>query len=149
VPPIIDGVSVADLPGETLLSFFESTDDLGWVPEKGDLGTFLCGVLKNKLLTRLRRQRRVVGSLDDPGFRCDTAVVGPDAGRTMIAQSLSRRLRQLVKGDSELERFVDAAQLYEGGNDVNKQVALAMGEPTTRIPPIRKRLRRRIPGGGL
>jgi hypothetical protein len=149
VPPIIDGVSLEDMPGETLLSFLESTDALGWVAERGDLGTFLCGVLKNKLFTRLRRQWRNSGSLDDPGFQPGSTMLAADHGRVAEAESFISRLKRLVKGDEELERFVDAALMYEGGNDVNKQMGGELGERPARVSSIRKRLLRRVSGGSI
>jgi hypothetical protein len=66
LPDVLDGTSVEDLAEDTLTDFFASPDALGW--DGRDLAAFLCGVLRNKFLTRLRRQKRMAGSLDDEDF---------------------------------------------------------------------------------
>ena len=51
------------------MAFFASENALGWDENKGDLAAFLCGVLRNKFLDRVRRhRRRDGGSLDDSTF---------------------------------------------------------------------------------
>jgi DNA-directed RNA polymerase specialized sigma24 family protein len=62
---IIDGVSAEDLVAEVLTLFFESPTQLGWDPNIGPLDNFLCGVLKNKMRSHLRRHARHAGSFDD------------------------------------------------------------------------------------
>jgi DNA-directed RNA polymerase specialized sigma24 family protein len=144
VPRIVDGVSLMDLPSETILTFLESEDALGWDSCKGDLASFLCGVLKHKLLDHHRRQKFTAGSLDDEHFL--QHLVDP----TIIPEELSDTaatiefLKHRVGGDTELQAFLEAADSYDGGNDVNKQIATTLGITPQGVVIIRKKLLRRI-----
>lgn len=145
VPSVFDGISVMDLPGETLLAFFESPDGLGWDPTRGDLEPFLSGVLKKKLLTRLRRHMRVAGSLDDNafGYKSEPQVNGN--GETQAAlNSVVERLKRGAGGNRAFRAFIKAALHYDGGNDVNEQMAEALGIKPRQVVALRRKFTRRF-----
>jgi DNA-directed RNA polymerase specialized sigma24 family protein len=65
-PDSFDGEDCEDIADEVLKDFYESPDALGWKESKGKLETFLGRIAHNKLVDRLRRQKHVGNSLDDP-----------------------------------------------------------------------------------
>jgi hypothetical protein len=144
-PSVFDGISVVDLPAETLLAFFESPDGLGWDPTRGDLESFLGGVLKNKLLTRLRRHMRVAGSLDDDafGYKCEPQVNG-DGPPQAAFNSLVKTLKRGAGRNRAFRAFIRAALHYDGGNNVNEQMAAALGIKPRQVVALRRKFTRRF-----
>jgi hypothetical protein len=147
LPDILDGVSSDDLAEETLLDFFESADALGW-DEQRDLANFLCGVLRNKFLDRLRRQRRHDGgSVDDPNFNIsppESAWEQPSAHSALETQERIDALKTKTNSDGELVELIDAIGDTNGDYNINQQLAEDMGTTVTDIVNRRKRLKRLV-----
>lgn len=143
VPDIFDGNSAEDMPNIVLLEYFESRTALGWNPGKGPLNRFLLGVLRNKFLDCLRRQRRTVGSLDDPEFGSriykHQPTLKPDAPCEL--QSL---LREAAKGDRRLEELVVAMERLEVNHKINQQIASVLNTTVKDIVNRKKRLIRKV-----
>jgi DNA-directed RNA polymerase specialized sigma24 family protein len=145
LPDVLDGVSPDDLAEETLIDFFMSADAMGWDGRR-DLAAFLCGVLKNKLLDRVRRQRRrTAGSLDDGDFARsipDVAVNGSSADGALEVKEWIGDLKSKLLGDKKLEELLDAIGSTNGDHNINQQLAEELGTTVADIVNRRKRLKR-------
>ncbi len=142
MPDIFDGVSAEDLVIQVFITFLEDPDGLGWTPKRGPLDRFLLGVLKYKTIDHLRRQERTIGSFDDPDFVQDLYVVQPVADGNGNGE-LYTKLKEAAKGDSDLEKLVDAITSIDGRNNINQQLAVELEMTTREIVNLRRRLLRR------
>ena len=145
-PDILDGVSADDLAEETLDTFLKSDDALGWDGER-NLGKFLCGVLKNKFLNRLRRQRKTAGSFDDPDFNAvvsERVCVMPTAHRALEAKESMEVLKAKARGDRKLVELIDAFGSTDGEYNINQQLAEKMNTTVKVVVNLRKKLKRLV-----
>jgi DNA-directed RNA polymerase specialized sigma24 family protein len=143
VPDIFDGNSAEDMPNIVLLEYFESPTALGWNPEIGPLNRFLLGVLRNKILDCLRRQRRTVGSLDDPDFGSRIYKLQPTL-KPDEPRELQSQFREAVKGDRRLEELVIAMERLEVNYKINQQIAAVLNTTVKDIVNRKKRLIRKV-----
>jgi len=147
LPDILDGVSSEDLAEETLCDFFESADALGWDDQR-DLAPFLCGVLRNKFLDRLRRQaRHNGGSLDDPDFNSKSSEgtwEEPSAHSTLEAKEAIEVLKAKAETDRELVELIDAIDATNGDHNINQQLAEDIGTTVKDVVNRKKRLKRLV-----
>ena len=147
MPPVFDGISLMDLPGDTLSAFFDSPNGLGWDESRGSLPAFLCGVLRNRLLMRLRRHYRWNGgSLDDASVARVSRL--PVTQPQVDVDADVEEIISTIGDDPNLVAFVNAAiHVYDGGNDVNKQLGSELGLTPRQVVTLRKRLLRRLDHG--
>jgi DNA-directed RNA polymerase specialized sigma24 family protein len=142
-PDVLDGISAEDLAVETLIEFFGSSDALGW--DGRSLTAFLCGVLRNKFLDRLRRQRRAAGSLDDADFamRVPANAAGElSAHDALEAKQWIAGLKSKLAGDTDLEDLLDAIASTNGDHNINQQIADDLGTTVADVVNRKKRLKR-------
>jgi hypothetical protein len=134
------GQDCEDVVAEVLKDFYRSPNGLGWKESKGKLETYLCTVVHNKLVDRLRRQQHVGGSVDDPDFsspeRKDTGTTAPERAKLSIKDALY----SLVKGDSELQDLITAAELVEGGPNVNQELGQILDKTPRQVSKMKERL---------
>lgn len=133
------GYGCEDVVSQVLGDFFKSSDGLGWKAGKGNLETYLRKAVHNKLVDRLRRQKHVGGSLDDPDISL------PHSGNEGAAHeranpSIKDALYALVKGDSALEDLIAATELIDGGPNVNQELEEALGKNPRQISKLKERL---------
>ena len=145
VPDVFDGRSMEDLPSEVLLMFLESSNRLGWNPEKGSLDKFLFGVLKHKMIDHARRQLRTsTGSLDDPDFQSRKQVSDKcSVSSTNQETELRHDLAQVVTADPELGELMRAAQDIDDGPNINQKLAQKLMTTPQDIVNRKKRLARK------
>src|ERR1700722_13940061 len=102
------GQDCEDVVAEVLKNFYRSPNGLGWKQNKGKLETYLGTVVHNKLVDRLRRQKHVSGSLDDPDFsplaHASPVTTAPERARSNTKDALY----SLAKGDAELQDLITA-----------------------------------------
>lgn len=144
MPDIFDGVSAEDLVIQALSTFFEDPNGLGWNPTRGSLDRFLLGVLKHKAIDHIRRQERMMGSVDDPDFDFDQKIhlVQPIVDGNEKGE-LYGKLKEAARGDSDLERLVEAVPDIDGRHDINQQLAEELRTTPQDIVNRKKRLLRR------
>lgn len=138
VSDVFDGNSAEDMPGIVLLEYFESETGLGWNPAKGPLNQFLMVVLKRRMIDRLRRQRFIVGSLDDPDLHKWQPTLKPEEPR-----EAKLRLQEAARGDPKLEELVTAMRELDGNYKSNQQLASTLHTTVKDIVNRKKRLKRR------
>jgi len=138
------GISAEDLVSETLAEFFSDPGHLGWTPKKGRLETFLGTVLRNKFIDHVRRDKHVAGSFDDQDFLQGQGLPSRTTGREedQEASTFADLLRARVKGEKDLEDLITAAELIEGGHNVNQQLAEILSVDTDEVVNRKKRLLR-------
>jgi DNA-directed RNA polymerase specialized sigma24 family protein len=142
MPDIFDGVSAEDIVIQTLSTFFEDSNGLGWNPTRGSLDRFLLGVLKHKAIDHMRRQEWMVGSFDDSGFVQNMYLV-PPVGDGDGNGELYAELTEAARGDSDLEQLVEAIPDIDGKNNINQQLAKKLKTTPQDIVNRKKRLLRR------
>jgi len=134
------GQGCEDVVAEVLKDFYRSPNGLGWKEGKGKLETYLGAVVHNKLVDRLRRQKHVGGSLDDPDFsppaQTSRGATAPERAKTNIKEALYT----LVKGDAELEDLITAAELVEGGPNVNQELGQILNKTPRQVSKLKERL---------
>jgi hypothetical protein len=134
------GQNCEDIVAEVLKDFYKSPNGLGWKESKGKLETYLGTVVHNKLVDRLRRQKRVGGSLDDPDFsppaHKSIRTAAPERAKTNIKEALC----SLVQGDAELEDLITAAELVEGGPNVNQELGQILNKTPRQVSKLKERL---------
>lgn len=134
------GQDCEDVVAEVLKDFYRSPNGLGWKEGKGKLETYLRAVVHNKLVDRLRRQKHVGGSLDAPDFsqpaQKSSGTTAPERAKTNIKDALYR----LVKGDAELEDLITAAELVEGGPNVNQELGQILNKTPHQVSKLKERL---------
>ena len=139
-PDTFGGQDCEDVAAEVLLDFYKSPNALGWKAAKGKLETYLGTVVHNKMVDRLRRQKHVGGSFDDPDFSPPTSgslgTTAPERAKTDIKEALHR----LTKGDAELEDLIAAAELVEGGPNVNQELGLVLNKTPRQVSKLKERL---------
>jgi hypothetical protein len=139
-PDTFGGQDCEDVVAEVLKDFYGSPNGLGWKQNKGKLETYLCTVVHNKLVERLRRQKHVGGSLDDPDLS-PPALDGPGTTAPESAKSNTKdALYSLVKGDVELQDLIAAAELVEGGPNVNKELGEILNKTPRQVSKLKERL---------
>jgi hypothetical protein len=142
----LDGFSPEDLAEETIMAFFASKNTLGWDESKGDLAAFLCGVLRNKFLDRVRRhRRRDGGSLDDSGFVerfPERASQESPVHRALEIKEWIANLKSKLRGDKELEDLINVIGSINGDHNINQELAAELGTTVDDIVNRRKRLKR-------
>lgn len=143
VSDIFDGNSAEDMPGIVLLEYFESQTGLGWNPAKGPLNRFLLGVLKNKMMDHLRRQRFTMGSLDDPDFGSKIHKVRPTL-KPEEPREAGLQLQKAARDDRELEELVTAMRELDGNYKINQKLASILHTTVKDIVNRKKRLIRRV-----
>lgn len=134
------GQDCEDVVQEVLKDFYRSPNGLGWKQSKGKLETYLGTVVHNKLVDRLRRQKHVSGSLDDPDFsspadRCP-GTTAPERATTNTKDALYR----LVKGEAELQDLITAAELVPGGPNVNQELGEILNKTPHQVSKLKERL---------
>jgi DNA-directed RNA polymerase specialized sigma24 family protein len=139
---VFDGVSPEDIVSQVLTTFFESPDGLGWNPPNGPLDRFLMGVLRHKIVDRIRRQRRIAGSVDDPEFAKKIYLVQPTKGFEESTE-LCEQIHEAARGDKKLEELVSAVSDVEGGHNINQQLAEELHTSPGDVVNRKKRLVRR------
>lgn len=126
-----------------------SINGLGWQPAKGDLPTFLCGVLRHKLLDHLKRQRHTAGSFDDRAFRESveerSATASNILGRIELKQRISKLMKRLSR-HRDLQEVVAAATATDGGHNSNQQIADVLGTTPRDVANRKKRILRILLG---
>jgi DNA-directed RNA polymerase specialized sigma24 family protein len=142
MPDIFDGVSAEDLVIQALSTFFEDPNGLGWNPTRGSLDRFLLGVLKHKAIDHMRRHERIAGSIDDPDLVQKPYLVQPMTDGNENGE-LYRELKKAARGDSDLERLVEAVPDIDGRHNTNQQLAEELGTTPQDIVNRKKRLLRR------
>jgi hypothetical protein len=134
------GQNCEDIVAEVLKDFYKSPNGLGWKESKGKLETYLGAVVHNKLVDRLRRQKHVGGSLDDPDFsppaQKNRSTAAPERAKTNIKDALY----SLVKGDTNLEDLIAAAELVEGGPNVNQELGQILNKTPRQVSKLKERL---------
>jgi DNA-directed RNA polymerase specialized sigma24 family protein len=134
------GQDCQDVVAEVLKEFYRSPNGLGWKEGKGKLETYLGAVVHNRLVDRLRRQKHVGGSLDDPDFsppaQQSRAAAAPERAKINIKDVLY----SLVKGDAELEDLITAAELVEGGPNVNQELGQVLNKTPHQVSKLKERL---------
>ena len=138
---VFDGVSPEDIVSQVLSTFFESSNGLGWNPANGPLDRFLMGVLKHKIVDRIRRQNRIAGSVDDPEFANRIYLVQPTNSEE--STELSKRIDEAARGDTKLQELVKAVSDIEGGHNINQQLAEELHTSPEDVVNRKKRLVRR------
>ena len=154
MPDIFDGRSPEDLPSEVLIDFLTSTTSLGWDPAKGPLDRFLMGVLMHKRSDHSRRQRRIIGSIDDPNFLQQITRAGKN--RLLQMPELSRsepsafraRLFHAVNGDPELVELVNAIENADDLRNLNQKLADTLHTTPRDIVNRKRRIARKFPRNG-
>lgn len=134
------GQDCGDVVQEALKDFYRSPNGLGWKQSKGKLETYLGAVVDNKLKDRLRRQKHVGGSLDDPDFSLPAdkspGTTGPERAKTNTKDALY----SLVKGDAELQDLITAAELVDGGPNVNQELGEVLNKTPRQVSKLKERL---------
>lgn len=134
------GQNCEDIVAEVLKDFYRSPNGLGWKESKGKLETYIGAVVHNKLVDHLRRQKHVAGSLDDPGFSQPSLksirTTAPERAKTNIKDALY----SLVRGDAELEDLLTAAELVEGGPNVNQELGEILKKTPRQVSKLKERL---------
>lgn len=134
------GQDCEDVVAEVLKDFYRSPNGLGWKESKGKLETYLGTVVHNKLVDRLRRQKHVGGAVDDPDFsspeRKNAATTAPERAKISIKDALY----SLVTGDAELEDLITAAELVEGGPNVNQELGQILDKTPRQVSKLKERL---------
>jgi len=134
------GQDCEDVVAEVLKDFYRSPNGLGWKEGKGKLETYLGAVVHNKLVDRLRRQKHVSGSLDAPDFsppaQKSPGTTPPERAKTNIKDAL----HSLVRGDAELEDLITAAELVEGGPNVNQELGQILNKTPRQVSKLKERL---------
>jgi hypothetical protein len=134
------GQDCEDVVAEVLKDFYRSPNGLGWKESKGKLETYLSTVVHNKLVDRLRRQQHVGGSVDDPDSsspeRKGAGATAPERAKLSIKDALY----SLVKGDSELQDLITAAELVEGGPNVNQELGQILDKTPRQVSKMKERL---------
>jgi hypothetical protein len=89
---------------------------------------------------RLRRQKHVAGSLDDPDFSSPTSkrvrTTAPERAKTNIKDAPY----SLVRGDAELEDLLTAAELVDGGPNVNQELGQILNKTPRQVSKLKERL---------
>ena len=136
------GLSADDVVGEVLEEFFESSNGLGWTKKKGTLENFLSKVVKNKVIEHLRRDKKIVGSLDDSGISLKRmhshAETNPLA--KVEGDKLVLKMYELVGDDQDLRDLIAAADLTDGGHNVNQQLGEVMDKTPQEVVNLKRRL---------
>jgi DNA-directed RNA polymerase specialized sigma24 family protein len=134
------GQDCEDVVQEVLKDFYRSPNGLGWKQGKGRLETYLGTIVHNKLVDRLRRQKHVSGSLDDPDFSLPAenshATPAPERAKTHTKDALY----SLVKGEAELRDLITAAELVEGGPNVNQELGEVLNKTPRQVSKLKERL---------
>lgn len=138
-PDVFDGISVKDLVQETLAEFFASTDGLGWKASKGPLDKYLVGVLRKKAKMRLRRQRYMAGSFDDPESRLAEPSQPEAVSAGLEFRSVRDRLLELVGNDRELRDLIAAVELTTGSHNVNQEFATILDCTPQHVVNLKRR----------
>lgn len=138
------GLSAEDLVAETLDAFFSSEKGLGWNPDKGSLATFLCGVLEKKFIDHRRRDRHVAGSVDDENFKHPGKLgdQGSDPHEELSYSEFADQMRSKVRDRKDLQDFITATQMTDGGHNVNQQLAEIMDTSVPEVVNRKKQLLR-------
>jgi RNA polymerase sigma factor (sigma-70 family) len=138
------GFSAEDLVNETLLEFWESSDGLKWKKSKGSLDHFLGRVLRNNFLDHIRREKKVMESLDDEDFR--ETIHAPDQiadiRKQVQSNCLMEAVYRCVKGNQRLEDLVTAATMTTKDGKKNQQMADILATTTADIVNRKKQLLR-------
>jgi DNA-directed RNA polymerase specialized sigma24 family protein len=140
---VIDcGITAEDLTNQTLMEFWESDDGLKWKKSKGPLERFLGRVLRNNFIDHIRRNKKLVGSLDDDDFQKRN--LPPDQIVEIEGQILSKSCMEAVygrvKGNKKLEDLVTAASMTTNEGKKNQQMAELLGTTTSDIVNRKKQL---------
>jgi DNA-directed RNA polymerase specialized sigma24 family protein len=134
------GQDCEDVVAEVLKDFYGSPNGLGWKQGKGKLETYLGTVVHNKLVDRLPRQKHVSGSLDDPDFsppaRKGPGTTAPERAKTNTKDALY----SLVKGDAELRDLITAAEMVDGGANVNQELGQILNKTPHQVSKLKERL---------
>lgn len=136
------GISAEDLVKETLTSFLESCNGLGWSEKQGPLETFLGGVLLNKARTHLRRDKKVAGSLDVENHGFPVVDGRPTPATQFESEEFREKLYGAVGDDTDLRDLIAAADLTTGAHNVNQELADAMGKTPPEVVNLKRRLMR-------
>ena len=139
------GISSADdLVSETIQTFLDSSNGLGWRPKDGKIEAFLCGVMNHKFKDHYRRQKKVAGSLDDENYRVpvDKSSCEGEGPRNIEHKEYIQVALRQVKGEKDLEDFIAATELIEGGHNINQQLAEIMCVSVAEVVNRKKRLLR-------
>jgi hypothetical protein len=132
-----------------LLAFLKSPDGLGWDSNR-DLGIFLCGVLKHKFQDHLRRDRYVMGSIDDANFRRVIEAVqhsGNGFAARIESENVIAALLKDFEAHPELQEVLKAATAIDGGRNTNQQLAEILHTTPEEIENRKKRISRMQNGG--
>ena len=128
------------------MAFFASEGALGWDESKGDVAAFLCGVLRNNFLDRVRRyRRRDGGSVDDSTFVKrfpERASRESPVHRALEIKEWIASLKNNLRGDKELEDLINAIGSTNGDHNINQELAAELGTTVDDIVNRRKRLKR-------
>jgi DNA-directed RNA polymerase specialized sigma24 family protein len=146
MPSVFDGISADDLVAETFLAYYTGAGGLKWNPLQGSLEKYLCGVMKNKFLMHARRNQHYAGSLDD---RAHAEWANPVSSNGSVSDTFEERIKLVVRGDKQLEEFVEAAKELESDGKINQQLSRILNTTTTDVINRRKRLVRRLDRAGM
>lgn len=151
MPEIFDDMSVEDVVGDVLVTFFASPNALRWNPSIGPLDKFLMGVLRHKIIDRLRREisfsKHTAGSLDDPGFarKIGTSIAAsPPTDQELVRITCADWKK--ADQDPELHELLIAGLKIDGGRNRNQQLAKEMATSVRDVSNRKKRLRRFLRG---
>jgi RNA polymerase sigma factor (sigma-70 family) len=140
-PDVFDGISAEELVSEALVAFLQSPTALGWNPDR-QLAAFLSGVVRHKFLDHLKRQRFVSASIDDGPLRD-----GPPEESSILEELSTREriaewMRRLSEYKDLQEVVAAAAEVADGGNNSNQQIAKRIGTTTGDVVNRKKRILR-------
>ena len=80
------------------------------------------------------------GSLDDPAFSLPAdkspGTTGPERAKTNTKDALCL----LVKGDAELQDLITAAELVDGGPNVNQELGEVLNKTPRQVSKLKERL---------
>jgi DNA-directed RNA polymerase specialized sigma24 family protein len=107
------------------------------------LERFLAGVVRHKAIDRLRRQKHVGGSLDDPLCtpnevpQIDSSVVEAEFAR------LRERLYAILQNEQDLIDLIAATEFISGEHTVNQELADILGKSEQDVVNLKRKLQSR------
>ena len=134
------GYSSQDVVHETFSAFLSSPNRMGWDPAKGSIERFLASIVWKRVRSHLRRDRKVGGSLDDPGT-VHARVTSTDATTTELEfEQLRNRIYEAIGNDMDLRALVAATEHTSGAHNVNQELAYILNKSVQQVVNLKRRL---------